>query len=41
MEVPEKFWAKKDLIYSMINRNGLHFTMEEYIPNFKIHTAGD
>ena len=36
--VLEKCWAEKDLISSRINRKGLHYAMEGYIQNFKIHT---
>ena len=34
----EKFWVKKDLNSSRIIWKGLHYTMEGYIQNVKIHT---
>ena len=39
-QVLEKVWTNNDFISSRSNRKGLHYAMEGYIQNFKIHTEG-
>ena len=39
-QVLDTFWVKKYLISSRSIQKGLHYAMEGYIQNFKIHTEG-